>query len=96
MKTILELWEEIQQHPDFVTGRIHTKDDVRETLESHIDEEDFNRISELFVEENKEQIAGEIDSFELDNYQYCSWVDNLEDLIETGTKKIFAYDSEIA
>jgi hypothetical protein len=95
MKTIYELWNEIQQHPDYVTGRIHIKEDIIEILEDHVDDEDFNRISKLFVEENKEKIMCVIDDFEDANYEYGSWVDNLEDLIESGTKKIFAYDEEI-
>lgn len=97
MKTIKELWIELQQHPDFVTGRIHTKQTVCNDLEFICDEdEDFSRIVELFVDENKKEIAQIIDNFECENYQYCSWTDNAEDLIEEGSKKIFSYDSEIA
>jgi hypothetical protein len=96
MENILDLWKELQNHPDFVTGRIHTKQSVIESLEEHLDDEDFNRVSELFVNENKFKIADVIDSFETDNYQYCSWIDNMENLIEEGTQKIFSYDSEIS
>lgn len=96
MRDIKELWIELQQHPDFVTGRIHTKQNIIGILEDHVDDVDFNRISELFFDENKSKIADVIDDFELDNYRYCSWTDNMEDLIESGTKKIFSYDSEIA
>lgn len=96
MRDIKELWRELQQHPEFVTGRIHTKSNIVEILEDRLDDEDFNRISELFVEENKNEIANRIDSFELDNYEYGSWMDNMDDLIESGTKKIFSYDEEIA
>jgi len=95
MKDIKELWRELQQHPDYITGRIHIKEYIVEILEDNVDDEDFNRISELFVEENKEKIARVIDDFEDANYEYGSWVDNLEDLIEEGSKKIFSYDSEI-
>jgi hypothetical protein len=95
MKDIKELWKEIQQHPDYVTGTLWTKQNIAETIEDNLDDEDFSRISELFVEENKEHIASVIDSFEERNYEYGSWVDDMEDLIERGTKKIFAYDSEI-
>ena len=95
MRTINEIWKELQQHPDFVTGRIHLKSSIVEILEDRLDDEDFNRISELFVEENKTEIANRIDAFELDNYEYGSWMDNMDDLIETGTQKIFSYDSEI-
>jgi hypothetical protein len=95
MKDIKQLWKEIIQHPDFVAGRIHIKEDIVEILEDYVDDEDFNRISELFVEENKEKIMCVIDDFEDANYEYSSWVNNMDDLIETGTKKIFSYDSEI-
>ena len=97
MRTINEIWKELQQHPDFVTGRIHTKQTVCNDLEFICEEdEDFSRIVELFVDENKTKIADAIDSFECDGYQYCSWTDNAEELIEAGKQKIFSYDSEIA
>ena len=94
MKTIDELWKEIENHPDFVTGRVHTKQDVVNHLEEYLDDEDFNRISELFVDENKFKIAEIIDNFELGNYEYCSWSSNMDDLIEEGKRKIFSYDEE--
>jgi hypothetical protein len=96
MRTIDEIWKELQQHPDYVTGTYWSKQNIAETLQDNLDDEDFNRISELFVEENKEIIGLVIDSFEERNYEYGSWVNDMEDLIEKGTKKIFAYDSEIA
>ena len=95
MRDIKEIWIELQEHPDFITGRIHTKQHIVERLEDYVDDEDFSRIAELFVDENKTKIADEIDNFECDNYQYGTWIDNLGDLIEVGTKKIFAYDSVI-
>jgi hypothetical protein len=96
MKTITELWNELQNHPDYVTGSLWTKQSIVNLLEDHVDDEDFNRISELFVDENKKDIAFKIRQFEDDNYEYGSWHHEIEDLIEEGSKKIFAYDSEIA
>lgn len=96
MRDIKELWRELQQHPDYVTGTVWTKQNIVDTLQDHLDDEDFNRVSELFVDENKEHIALVIGDFECSNYEYGSWVDNMYDLIESGTKKIFAYDEEIA
>ena len=96
MRDIKEIWNELQQHPDFVTGRIHTKKSIVNTLDFVFEDldEDFMRITELFVDENKSKIAEIIDDFELDNYQHGSWVDNMDDLIEEGKEKIFSYDEE--
>lgn len=95
MRDINEIWKELENHPDYVTGTLWTKQNIVDTLQDHIDDEDFNRVSELFVDENKEHIALVIGSFEESNYECGSWVDDMEDLIESGTKKIFSYDSEI-
>lgn len=95
MKTIKELWKELQQHPDFVTGTLHTKQDVTNILEyKYEDDEDFMRVLDLFVEENKHKISVIIDNFYVVDYDYGHWSDNLGDLIEKGKEKIFSDDSE--
>jgi hypothetical protein len=97
MRTINEIWQELQNHPDFATGTVWTKQNVIDQLEGYADDEDFNRISELFYEENKSNIISRIANFEATAYDYgCHWTEGIEDLIEEGSQKIFSYDSEIA
>jgi hypothetical protein len=94
MKNINDLWKELQQHPDFVTGTIHTKQSVTEILEyKYEDDEDFMRVLDLFVEENKHDISVVIDNFYVVDYEYGHWSNEMDDLIEKGKQKIFSDDS---
>ena len=96
MKTIEQIWSELTSHPDFVTGTIHTKQNVTEILEyKYADDEDFIRVLDLFVEENKQEISVVIDNFYVIDYEYGHWSNEMDDLIEKGKEKIFSYDSEI-
>lgn len=92
MRTIKEIWEELQQHPDVVTVTLWTKENVIEQLQV-LDDEDLNRVSDIIVEKNKERIARAIRNFEGNNYEYGCWTDDL-DWIEEEKNKIFADDSE--
>ena len=95
MRTIKEIWNELENHPDYVTGTVWTKQAVISMIEEYADDEDFNRISELFFEENKIKISNRISEFEATAYDYgSSWTEGIDDLIEKGSKKIFADDSE--
>jgi hypothetical protein len=95
MRNINDIWTELQEHPDFVTGRIHTKQSVTEILEyKYEDDEDFMRVLDLFVQENKTKIADVIDNFYAIDYEYGHWSNEMDDLIENGKQKIFADDSE--
>jgi hypothetical protein len=93
MRTIKEIWEELHQHPDVVTVTLWTKQDVIKQLEDLYDDEDFNRISDIIVDENKERFASTIRNFEGSAYDYNSWTDEL-DWVEKEKNKIFADDSE--
>jgi hypothetical protein len=92
MRNIKEIWKELEQHPDFVTGTLWTKENVIDQLED-LEDEDLNRVVDILVEKNKKRFGNIIEQFEGNAYEYGCWTDDL-DWIEEEKNKIFADDSE--
>lgn len=93
MRTIKEIWKELEQHPDFVTGTLWTKENVIDQLQD-LEDEDLTRVVDILVEKNKKRFGNAIDRFEGGAYDYGCWTDYIE-WVEEEKKKIFADDSEI-
>jgi hypothetical protein len=86
MKTINELWDELINHPDYVTGSLWTVEDVASNFEcqveeymeeklnlEEIDETDIEKYSLDIVKQNIEIFKNTINEFESYSYEYCSW-----------------------
>lgn len=86
MKTINELWDELRNHPDYVTGSFWTVEDVASNIEfvveeymdeklnlEEIDESDIVKYSIEIVKQNKEFFKETIDSFQSYSYEFGTW-----------------------
>lgn len=94
MKKINELWDELTNHPDYVTGNLWTVEDVASNFEYQLEvylENKFNyqdidysqieRYSFDIIKENKEQFKNTIDNFESYSYKHGTWDISIEKLI---------------
>jgi hypothetical protein len=79
MKTITELWNELRNHPDFVTGTCWTVQDIIENAECYVEDNDsvpldeVGNHAEFIIRYNKEKIANIISEWEGSCYENCSW-----------------------
>jgi hypothetical protein len=94
MKTINELWDELTNHPDYVTGSLWTLENVASNFEceveeymeeklnlEEIDEADIEKYSLDIVKQNIEIFKNTIDEFESYSYSYgCSWEPDIDQL----------------
>ena len=86
MKNINEIWEELINHPEYITGNIWTIGSVAQVIETDLeDNEDFDLhgmsledYTKEIVTKNKSKFTYLIDDFEADCYKYDSWSSNLE------------------
>ena len=86
MKNINEIWKELINHPEYVTGSIWTIESVAEVIETNIeDEEEFDLhgmsiedYTKEIVTKNKSKFTDLIDDFEADCYKHDNWISNLE------------------
>jgi len=95
MKTIKELWDELTNHPDYVTGSLWTVEDVASNFECEvedyleeklnlekIDETDLEKYSLDIVKHNIPIFKNTIDKFESFSYSYgCNWEVNIDELV---------------
>jgi hypothetical protein len=85
MKTIYELWDELRNHPDYITGSLWTIKDiainyeynVKDYLEDklnieEIDESDIEKYSLDVVKHNIEFFKNAIEGFEIHAFS-CLW-----------------------
>jgi hypothetical protein len=94
MKTINELWDELTNHPDYVTGSLWTVEGVASNFEwqieeyieeklnlEEIDESDIEKYSLDVVKQNIQIFKKTIDKFESYSYSYgCNWNANINKL----------------
>jgi hypothetical protein len=94
MKTINELWDELTNHPDYITGSLWTVEDVASKFESEVeeyfeeklhledtDESVIEKYSLDVVKQNIKFFKNIIDKFESYSYSYgCNWVANIDEL----------------
>lgn len=94
MKTINELWDELTNHPNYVTGSLWTVEDVALNFECEveeymeeklnlekIDEADIEKYSLDIVKQNIQIFKNTIDEFESYSYSYgCIWEANIDEL----------------
>ena len=94
MKTINELWDELTNHPDYVTGSLWTVEGVASNFEceveeymeeklnlEEIDEADIEKYSLDVVKQNIRIFKKTIDKFESYSYSYgCNWEVNIDEL----------------
>jgi hypothetical protein len=93
MKTIYELWDEIKNHPDYVTGSLWTVEDVASNFEcevesyledelnlEEIDEADIEKYSLDIVKQNIEIFKNTIMEFESYSYEYGTWEITIDEL----------------
>jgi len=86
MKNINEIWEELINHPEYITGNIWTIGSVAQVIETDLeDNKDFDLrgmsledYTKEIVTKNKSKFTYLIDDFEADCYKYDSWSSNLE------------------
>lgn len=86
MKNINEIWQELINHPEYVTGSIWTIESVAEVIETNIeDDEEFDLLgmsiedyTKEIVTKNKSKFTDLIDDFEADCYKHDNWISNLE------------------
>ena len=95
MKTIYELWNELTNHPDYVTGSLWTIEDVASNFECEVEDyikEKLNleKIEEVdivkytldIVKQNIQIFKNTIDKFESYSYSYdCDWEVNIDELV---------------
>jgi methionine synthase II (cobalamin-independent) len=93
MKTINELWDELTNHPDYVTGSLWTVEDVASNFEcevesyledelnlEEIDEADIEKYSLDIVKQNIEIFKNTIMEFESYSYEYGTWEITIDEL----------------
>ena len=93
MKTINELWDELTNHPDYVTGSLWTVEDVASNFEwqvedyleeklnlEEIDETDIEKYSIDVVKQNIQIFKNTIDKFESYSYEYGTWEITIDEL----------------
>ena len=93
MKTINELWDELTNHPDYVTGSLWTVEDVASNFECEVEEymeeklnleeigeTDIEKYSLDIVKQNIEIFKNTIKEFESYSYEYCSWEITIDQL----------------
>ncbi len=94
MKTINELWDELTNHPDYVTGSLWTVESVASNFEwqaeeyieeklnlEEIDESDIEKYSLDIVKQNIQIFKNTIDKFESYSYSIgCNWEANIDEL----------------
>jgi hypothetical protein len=86
MKNINEIWQELINHPDYVTGSLWTIESVAEVIETNIEDDEEFDLHEMSIEDytkdivtkNKSKFTDLIDDFEADCYKHDSWSSNLE------------------
>jgi len=95
MKTIYELWNDLTNHPDYVTGSLWTVEDVASNFECEvedyleeklnlekIDEAALEKYSLDIVKHNISIFKNTIDKFESFSYSYgCNWEANIDELV---------------
>jgi hypothetical protein len=93
MKTINELWDELTNHPEYVTGSLWTVEDVASNFEcevesyledelnlEEIDEADIEKYSLDIVKQNIEIFKNTIKEFESYSYEYGTWEITIDEL----------------
>lgn len=93
MKTINELWNELTNHPDYVTGNLWTiknvASDFESELESYLEDElnpeefdeiDIEKYSLDIVKQNIEHFKETIEEFQSNSYEYGSWEIDINEL----------------
>ena len=94
MKTIDELWDEIKNHPDYITGNLWTIEETASCFECEltnyledelnlegIDESDIAKYSLDIVKQNIKIFKNTIDQFESYSYSSgCSWEPYIDQL----------------
>ncbi len=85
MKNISEIWQELINHPEYVTGSIWTIESVAEVIETNIEDDEFDLhgmsledYTKEIVTKNKSKFTDLIDDFEADCYKHDNWISNLE------------------
>lgn len=86
MRNINEIWKELINHPEYVTGGIWTIESVAQVIETDLeDNEDFDLhgmniedYTKEIVTINKPKFIDLIDDFEAYCYKHDSWSSNLE------------------
>lgn len=87
MRNINEIWKELINHPEYVTGRIWTIESVAEVIETNIEDDEEFDLHGMSIEDytkkivinNKSKFIDNIDDFETYCYKHDSWSSNLED-----------------
>lgn len=86
MRNINEIWKELINHPEYVTGGIWTIESVAQVIETDLeDNEDFD-LHGMSIEDytkeivtiNKSKFIDLIDDFEAYSYKHDCWSSNLE------------------
>lgn len=93
MKTINELWAELTNHPDYVTGSFWTVEDVASNFEwqaekymeeklnlEEVDEADIEKYSIDVVKQNIQIFKNTIEEFQSYSYEFGSWEINIDEL----------------
>lgn len=91
-KTIIELFKELENHPDFIYASIWTKNDIVDNISEQLEEylidtfgydeiapEWIEKVALSFVEENKYDIQNIIHNYEEYNYVHDCWEINFKD-----------------
>ncbi|WP_310595135.1 hypothetical protein [Flavobacterium sp.] len=86
MKSIDEIWKELINHPEYMTGSIWTIESVAQVIETDIeDDEDFDLLgmsikdyTKEIVTKNKTKFIDIIDDFEAYCYKHDSWSSKLD------------------
>lgn len=95
MKTIYELWNELTNHPDYVTGSLWTIEDVSSNIECEVEDYikeklnlekiegfDIEKYSLDIIKQNIQLFKNTIDKFESYSYSYDrNWEVNIDKLI---------------
>jgi hypothetical protein len=95
MKTIYELWNDLTNHPDYVTGSLWTVEDVASNFEwqaekyieeklnlEEMDESNIEKYSLEIVKQNIQIFKNTIDQFESYPYSIGSnWETNIDELV---------------
>lgn len=91
-KTIIELFTELENHPDFIYASVWTKVDIVDNISDELEEylidtfgydeiapEWIEKVALSFVEENKYVIQKNIQNYEENNYVHDCWKINFKD-----------------
>jgi hypothetical protein len=86
MRNIKDIWNELENHPDFVTGTFWEVETVADLIQWSLEqEEDYENLSDEelqlksieFVRSKKNDLAHVIRKYEGNSYEYESWTSEL-------------------